>query len=129
MPGCSLRDLPVKLHIVMAQQVITDKHLIRIFPTVFGSLIVDTKQYPILSFLYFYKRKKLNTAVFSLCTGSPFSDNIWEQWALRTHPEHLNSDQKNPLAILLILLLFSRITKLEISTADLVDHCLPCRCT
>lgn len=40
-------------------------------------------------------------------------------------PEHSNSDQKNPLAILLILLillLFSRIIKLEISTADLVGH-------
>lgn len=36
------------------------------------------------------------------------------------HPEHLNSDQKNPLAIPLMHLLVSRILKLEFSTADVV---------
>lgn len=58
MPGCSQSDLPVKLHVIVIQQVITDQHLIRIFPTILGSLIVDAKQYPILSLLYLYKRKK-----------------------------------------------------------------------
>lgn len=54
MPGCSQSDLPVKLHVIVTQQVITEQHLIRIFLTILGSLIVDAKQYPILS-LYFYK--------------------------------------------------------------------------
>lgn len=58
MPGCSQSDLPVKLHVIVTQQIITDQHLIRIFPTIMGSLIVDAKQYPILSLLYFYKIEK-----------------------------------------------------------------------
>ena len=62
--------------------------------------------------------------MFSLCTGSCYSDHIQEQRALRTHPKLSNADQKNPLAILLIQLLFSRIIKPEISTADLVGHCV-----
>lgn len=41
---------------------------------------------------------------------------------MRTHPDDSNLDQKNPLAILLIHLLFSRIIKLEISTADFVGR-------
>lgn len=57
-----------------------------------------------------------------LCVLQSFSDCIPECWALRTHPEHLNSDQKNSFAIVLIHLLFPRIIKLEIPTADLIGH-------
>lgn len=55
----------------MAQQIITDKHLIRIFLTIFGSLVVDSKQYPVLSLFLLKKKSKYSNVL--LCTDSSFS--------------------------------------------------------
>lgn len=64
--------------------------------------------------------------MFTSCTCSLFSDHIQRQWALRTHLEHSDSDQTDSLAILVILLQFFRIIKLEIASADFVGCSVYC---
>lgn len=96
---------------------ITDEHLIELFPNSFDGLKVDLKKHPILSISAKERKIKYSDV---LCALAVLFLVTFRGSGLWGYAEHSDSDQTYSLAILLMLLQFSSIVKLEIGPADFV---------